>query len=515
LPPDLAPGGYHLLATVDFGNGNVQSDSVGFHVLPRPADLHAAAQQSTTAQTKGKIALFDPKGETAKMLDAMGILYERVDAKVDAAEYEVLIIGKGALTLQNAAPSLHAVRDGLKVVIFEQTGEVLEKRFGFRIAEYGLRWVFRRVYNHPILTGIDEEYLRNWRGASTTLPPRLNYVLSPEFSGSPAVEWAGLPVTRVWRRGNRGNVASALIEKPACGDFLPILDGGYALQYASLLEHRVGKGMVLFCQTDITGRTESDPAADTLARNILQYASTFKPTPTRSALYAGDDLGKRYLASAGLRPADFQGATLKPDQVLIVGPGGANQLAAHKAAIATSIVAGSKVLALGLNETELNSFLPMRVSTEEREYIGARLEQFLFEPFVQPSRISSPFAGISQAEVHNRDPRNLSLFTWTSEDNATVTADGVLAASANGNIVLCQLVPWQFDYSGEKMNVKRTFRRVSCLLARLLGNMQAAGETPILEHIATPVSENEQRWLAGLYLDSPQEWDDPYRFFRW
>ena len=23
------------------------------------------------------------------------------------------------------------------------------------------------------------------------------------------------------------------------------------------------------------------------------------------------------------------------------------------------------------------------------------------------------------------------------------------------------------------------------------------------------------RWLDGFYLDVPQEWDDPYRFFRW
>jgi len=25
----------------------------------------------------------------------------------------------------------------------------------------------------------------------------------------------------------------------------------------------------------------------------------------------------------------------------------------------------------------------------------------------------------------------------------------------------------------------------------------------------------EKRWLNGLYLDTPQEWDDPYRFFCW
>ena len=25
----------------------------------------------------------------------------------------------------------------------------------------------------------------------------------------------------------------------------------------------------------------------------------------------------------------------------------------------------------------------------------------------------------------------------------------------------------------------------------------------------------EKRWLEGLYLDQPVEWDDPYRFFGW
>jgi hypothetical protein len=28
-------------------------------------------------------------------------------------------------------------------------------------------------------------------------------------------------------------------------------------------------------------------------------------------------------------------------------------------------------------------------------------------------------------------------------------------------------------------------------------------------------SRAERRWLDGLYLDVPEEWDDPCRFFRW
>ena len=41
--------------------------------------------------------------------------------------------------------------------------------------------------------------------------------------------------------------------------------------------------------------------------------------------------------------------------------------------------------------------------------------------------------------------------------------------------------------------------------------------TPLLEHLARPVASPavDKRWLRGLYLDVPEEWDDPYRFFRW
>ena len=31
-----------------------------------------------------------------------------------------------------------------------------------------------------------------------------------------------------------------------------------------------------------------------------------------------------------------------------------------------------------------------------------------------------------------------------------------------------------------------------------------------------PISDpTNGRWLEGLYLDKPEAWDDPYRFFRW
>ena len=68
---------------------------------------------------------------------------------------------------------------------------MLEKRLGFRVAEYGLRQVFPRVPDHPLLRGLDVESLRDWRGEATILPPRLNYTIAkslpPDHTRSPVV----------------------------------------------------------------------------------------------------------------------------------------------------------------------------------------------------------------------------------------------------------------------------------------------------------------------------------------
>ena len=97
------------------------------------------------------------------------------------------------------------MREGLKVVVFEQTAEVLEKRLGFRTTEYGLRQLFHRNADHPLLAGLTDEQLCDWRGESTILPPRLTYETRPRYG--PTVTWCDIPVTRLWRCGNQGNVA--------------------------------------------------------------------------------------------------------------------------------------------------------------------------------------------------------------------------------------------------------------------------------------------------------------------
>jgi len=511
LPRTLAPGGHALDATVRFNggelkkgranalfsSGEVQKDRFTIHVLPRPAAPRVAA----------KIALFDPKGETAKLLAGMGIQSQPVEAGAALAGYELLVVGKGALTPDGPGPDINRARDGLKVVVFEQAAETLERRLGFRIAEYGLRQVFRRVPDHPILAGLDQENLRDWRGEATLLPPRLKYATSRTFGG-PAVKWCDIEVPRVWRCGNRGNVASVLIEKPARGDFLPILDGGFSLQYSPLMEYREGKGLLLLCQVDVTGRSEQDPAAETLARNLLQYVTAWKPTPRRQAIYVGDPAGRRHLEFAGIPVEAYAGGRLSGDQVLVVGAGGGQKLAGNAAAIADFLKAGGNLLALGLDEAEANAFLPFKVTMKKAEHIAA---------FFEPAHGNSLLAGMGPADVHNRAPREVPLVSG----GAAVLGDGVLAKAQGANVVFCQFPPYSVSRAEgaqhEPQNVRRTYRRTAFLLARLLANMGVAAPTPLLARFGSPLTaaNPEKRWLDAFYLDQPEEWDDPYRFFRW
>ncbi|MFC2090872.1 hypothetical protein ACFLT1_08865, partial [Bacteroidota bacterium] len=495
LPASLAPGTYKITASVRFSNGETQEDAFDIHVLPKP----------DAVQLEGKTALYDPEGETGRLLDELGIHYESIDSGTSLVNFDMLIIGKKAMTVDGDGLDLEKVRAGLKVILFEQSAQVLEKRFGFRVVEYGLRNVFARIPDHPVMQGLGQEHLQDWRGAATINPPRIEYETDPNvFNGVPTVKWCDIPVTQIWRCGNRGNVASVLIEKPACGDFLPLVDGGYSLQYSPLLEYREGEGMVLFCQMDVTGRTETDPAAGILVRNILSYASDWQATIKRPALYAGEESGLHHLQKAGIRVAPLGNNMLTGDQILIAGPEAGSELQLQSKKLEKLVKSGGKLLAIGFDQEDADSLLPFKVGIKKDEHIAAWFEAF---------GTDSTFAGIGPSDVHNREPKEFPLLS----NGVIKVADGVMGQTENNGVVFCQLAPWKNDYSKEKHNVKQTFRRSSFLLSRLLGNLGTESTTPLLTRFSSPVNPegSEQRWLDGLYLDQPEEWDYPYRFFRW
>jgi len=219
-------------------------------------------------------------------------------------------------------------------------------------------------------------------------------------------------------------------------------------------------------------------------------------------VYAGAPAGKAFLESAGISVRGYDGGNLSSNEVIVLGPGAGAALATHTSAIAEWLKSGGYLLSIGLDQNDVNALFQFKVTIKKSEHISS-----FFEPF----GLNSLLAGIGPADVHNRDPRELPLISA----GAQPVGDGVLARFENTNIVFFQMPPWEFQ--GEQSNLRRTFRRASFLLARLLSNMGVSGSTPLLERFERPVSGSEPkgRWNEGLYLDQPVEWDDPYRFFRW
>ncbi len=477
LPAEVRPGRHEMRARIRFSTGDVQEDIFAFNVVnPAPSISHVP-----------RLGLFDPKGETETILKSFKVQFRSIDSNGALAHDEILIVGKGAL--EGNAPDISKVRDGLRVIIFEQSSKVLEKRFGFRVEEYGLREVFPRVPDHPVLAGIAVDNLRDWRGEATLLPERLDYEMRPRYG--PTVKWCDIPVTRIWRCGNRGNVASVLIEKPARGDFLPIVDGGYALQYSPLLEYREGQGMVLFCQLDVTGRTETDPVAETFVANILNYVAQWKAEPKGKVIYSGAAEGRSFLEAIGLR-LDFD-SVITTNDLVVLGPQFSSE-----SKMKDHVMHGGRLLAVGLSSAELKAVLPFEVETTRREHISS---------FFEAPKFSSALRGIAPADLHNRAPGEFELIA----SGADISGDGVIAQKAK--VVLMQIAPWEFK--GDQNNLRRTYRRFAFALSRLLANSGAEGSTPLLDRFKNPPRADEKRWLEGFYVDTPQEWDDPYRFFRW
>jgi hypothetical protein len=198
-------------------------------------------------------------------------------------------------------------------------------------------------------------------------------------------------------------------------------------------------------------------------------------------VYAGDAGGLAWLKACGVETSTFAGAPPTADQVLVVGPGGARELAPQAAAIGDWLKAGGHVLALGLDQEEANSFLPAKVAMQNQEHIAAE-----FPPFPADSLL----AGVAPADVHNRDPRQLPLVT----EGATVCGEGVLAQQ--GNVVFFQLPPFEVSKNMGALpgpfNLRRTFGRTSFAAGRLLGNFGGSGATPLLERFSDPIGASQE-----------------------
>ena len=298
-----------------FASGETQEDSFA---------IPCCRSRRLLELTRGSLCLIPTVQPEAAL--GLGIACQGIEAGTDLSGYDILIVGKSALSsmvLRHPSTAFETVS--------KSSSSNRPRRCSKNGSDFASKnWVaqvFPRIPNHPILSGVAVDTLRDWRGEGTILSRQLDYQLRPRYG--PTVRWCDIPVLHVWRCGNQGNVASVLIEKPARGNFLPVVDGGFSLQYSPLLEYHEGQGLVLFCQLDVTGRSEPIPPRNPGAEHA-RLPGDWRPMTGRTIVYAGLPAGLRHLESAGFRATRFEGRDLSRDQILVVGPGAGKELAGER-----------------------------------------------------------------------------------------------------------------------------------------------------------------------------------------
>ena len=206
--------------------------------------------------------------------------------------------------------------------------------------------------------------------------------------------------------------------------------------------------MVLFCQMDVTGRTEADPAAETLARNLaaLRLRAGSRP-PDRQALYVGDPAGKAHLEISGIAAAALRGRDARRPTRCWSWARRRQTTGGRAPPVADWLKAGGHLLALGLDEPEANAFLPFKVSMKKAEHIAAVLRarrRGLAAGRRRPGRRPQP------------RPRELPLVSpGRSRGRRRRAGQG-----GDANVVFCQLPPYTLNRAdGAVALFRRRWRR--------------------------------------------------------
>jgi beta-galactosidase len=384
-----------------------------------------------------KIALYDPEGATAHVLNELDQSYSNVRSLDGIDKYDMLIIGRNALEGIPFDISTK-LESGLKVLVMEQQAKTLE-RLGFRVQTYGTRRAFSGSVNFPDIYW--------WRGASTLIPPYLDE--DPASMAYPVGERNGFSLNMPWRAGNRGTVASVLIEKPSIGDFEPLMQCMFDLQYTPLMRMNIGRGSVLFSQLDISGRTEIDPQAQELLTGIIKLLHSITNEPRREVVYRGNGQGEDMLKGLGL--VYNKNEKIADNALIVLGP------ESDVRGVREAVQRGASALTLGLDQKNLQSLFPDEQITNEIAY----------PDYAAGLRAQSLFNGISNADIHWRLPLEITGFDPAGQGGRILRH----ARLGKGDIVAVQLAPWMLD-EGE-FQLRTTRKRNQYLVSRLLNNFNA------------------------------------------
>ena len=434
--------------------------------LPDAFDLQVFPRPPAAAPT-GKVLVFDPVGQTAKMLARAGVAAEPLGEQSDLRQAALVVVGKRAYgpefrRLAAKLRLIRAVEKGLNLAGLRASDARRARAEAHRAVAAG------RVHRRARTSAAGRPAARGPRQ-----PPR------PERPGrgvsrSDARHRKSLAGARL-QVGKPRRYRHFRVPETALCALRPVLECGFDLVDSPLLEGQWGAGRILLCQVDVTSRYGTDPVSTRLVNQTLSWLGRRGNAARRHCACVGDS-ARRFVTRFGVVAEQFRH---KPDEIIVVG----NEPVPPKtaAAIEAAILAGAT--ALLLPESPLGARFGLK-STPERLFIG-RLGD---DPLL---------AGLNDGDLY--------LKAWTelpvvSEQAAgrSWSKPGIVARKdlGRGRAIACQIDP---EKLGATRGRVKTLRFWNVLLANL--------ELP-----RAPLTEELQPRLA-FYEDNP--WEEIPRFRSW
>jgi len=257
-----------------------QTDEMALEVWPK--------QPTALRKWAGKVAVIDTHGDTTAVLDKMGVPYtllsrDIIDRGQQVSGFDLLVIGRNsypeaaALIREGFMELDGLISGGMHVVVLSQMSR---KVMGLRTENYNNRYAFIVDGSSPLLRGLSNADLHDWRGAASALPPYQPWDADSDWRAGKASkhgQWNAFQQLRNWHWSNKGMVATFCYAKPQAGNFRVLLESGFDNLYTPLIELRRGKGRVLLSQLELVPNVGADPVASRLLGRIVRHYGAARP----------------------------------------------------------------------------------------------------------------------------------------------------------------------------------------------------------------------------------------------
>ncbi len=302
--------------------------------------IHPRARLTVPAGCR--LALYDPIGTTEACFTAKGLAFTKITSLAETPDSaDVLIVGERVLKAATQPAGEHIVgqsnpdrerldafvRNGGRVLVLQQQ-EYPGNLLSASLSDYASTITFGQMATHLILRGVGADDLKFWRGDHGV---STNELLCPTSGGCRPIIVSG---------------------------------SGSGLSHAPLVELPRGKGTMVLCQLRLLEKAATEPVAQQLLQNTLDYLAAFAPDTRATCVISDAADFKQLLATLRLRSDDLTGKLASADLArygLMIICGSGAEITAQQGKIRSWIEGGGSAIFQSLTPADmekLNAIFP-------------------------------------------------------------------------------------------------------------------------------------------------------------